>query len=122
MLTSLQHNIQAKLHRKCYLFLAKTKTYEIFEAVFKPLECAIFLRVRFFVCVAICCMLTRLFVFIDNQRAMYYGLSVLIFHYFFFLFFGGGIAAMLYGAMLIKCSVTMHFNVCTLSFIWHYTF
>ena len=43
---------------------------------------------------------------------MYYGLSVLN----FLLFFGGDIAATLYGAMLIKCSVTMHFKLRTLSY------
>ena len=37
---------------------------------------------------------------------MYNGLTVIIY---FFLFFGGNIAATLCGAMLTKCSATMHF-------------
>ena len=42
-----------------------------------------------------------------QRTYMHNGLTVIIY---FFLFFDGGIAATLCGAMLTKCSATMHFN------------
>ena len=81
---------------------------EFSEVVFK------FLEKRHFTS-EICCMVICIHYLVSDiscslmiQRTyMYNGLTVMIY---FFLFFGGGIAATMCGALLTKCSATMHFN------------